>query len=141
MKKIINFFVLSLVFLCFYPNFSYWESWKTIEVKVSEKVPWANCVEEKSGSWSEQSPTWYYICTIQTWFDSVQTMVWEIIKWITALAALGGVLFIVINWMLLSMWWDWADEIKKRIKKTIIWLILLLLSWLILSIIAPWVYK
>lgn len=141
MKKIIKIFILSFMLLSFYPNFSYWETWKTVEVKVSEKVPWANCVEEKSWTWASQTPTWYYICTIPTWFDSVQSMIWEIIKWITAIAALWWVLFIVINWILLSMWWDWADEIKKRIKKTIIWLILLLLSWLILSIIAPWVYR
>lgn len=113
-----------------------WWSDKDIKVKTTEKVPWANCVPDTSGTW-----TWEFICTITPWFSSVQSMVWQIIKYFTWLAALAWVLFIVVNWMLLSMWWDWADEIKKRIKKTIMWLILLLLSWVILYSIAPWIYK
>jgi exosortase/archaeosortase len=42
-----------------------------------------------------------------------------------------------------SMWWanesfkTWA---KEYITKTLIWLILLLLSWVILYMVAPWVY-
>lgn len=116
-------------------NSSWWSD-KDIKVKTTEKVPWANCVPDTSGTW-----TWEFICTITPWFSSVQSMVWQIIKYFTWLAALAWVLFIVVNWMLLSMWWDWADEIKKRIKKTIMWLILLLLSWVILYSIAPWIYK
>jgi hypothetical protein len=34
-----------------------------------------------------------------------------------------------------------SGEVKKRIVQWIIWLILVLLSWIILNMIAPWVYK
>ncbi len=122
-----------------------WASWD-IEVVVTEKIPWANCSEEMSSpvwaNWPQQSkPTWNYKCIITPWFWTIQMMIWWIIKWVTALAALTWVLFIVINWIMLSMHGWEATKIKDRITKTIIWLILLLLSWVILSIIAPWVYK
>lgn len=137
MKKIIKFFILLFMLFSFYPNFSYWETWKIIEVKVSEKVPWANC-EPKN--WP--CPPEWCICKIEPWFNTIQSMIWSIIKWLTAIAALWWVLFIVVNWILLSMWWwDWADEIKKRITKTLVWLILLLLSWVILSALFPWIFK
>jgi hypothetical protein len=41
------------------------------------------------------------------------------------------------------MWWAEAslkDDAKKRITATLIWLVLLFMSWLILHIIAPWIY-
>lgn len=105
---------------------------KSIKVKVTEKVPWANC-------W-EKDEKWYYECNVKPWFKSVQAIIWNIIKWITAIAALSWVLFIVINWIMLSTWTE-TQEVKKRIVKWIIWLVLVLLSWVILNIIAPWVYK
>jgi hypothetical protein len=43
-----------------------------------------------------------------------------------------------------SMWGmdqSMKEESKKRIVKTIVWLIVLLMSWTILHIVAPWIYK
>lgn len=105
-----------------------------IEVKVTEKIPGADC--------SGTSPN--ITCTVKPGFWSVMMMMWGIIKYFTFLSALGWVLFIVVNWILLSMSWMWWDDkgaIKKRITMTIGWLILLLLSGLILHSIAPWIYN
>jgi len=117
---------------------SWWEtnqsSSEWIQVNVTEKIPGANC------DWSD----WDYTCTVKPGFKTVMWLMWWIIKYFTYLAALGWVLFIVINWIMLSMWgmWWWSkDEIKKKITMTIWWLILLLLSGLILNAIAPWIYK
>lgn len=102
-----------------------------IKVKVTEKVPWGNC------TWDDEK---WYECRIKPWFKSVQAIIWNIIKWFTAICALSWVLFIVINWIMLSTGTD-TSEVKKRIVKWIIWLVLVLLSWVILNMIAPWVYK
>lgn len=107
-----------------------------IIVKVTEKIPGWNC--ELIQSWTG---AWLYECKVKPGFKSVQSILWNIIKWITAIAALAGVLFIVINGIMLSMGWSGTDEVKKRIVKAIIGLILVLLSGLILNMIAPWVYK
>lgn len=136
MKNFLKFFLLiSIIFSFFFINFSYaTDDSETIKVKVTEKIPWAWCSDIKDTKDN------LYTCTIKPGFGTIQIMIWKIIKWFTALAALAWILFIVINWILLSTWWEWKDEIKKRIIKTLIWLILLLLSWLILSMIAPWIY-
>lgn len=103
-----------------------------IQVKVTEYIPWA---------WCDKIPKdWIYTCTMTPWFWTIQSMIWWIIKWFTAIAALSWVLFIVVNWMMLSMWWWNKDDAKKHITKTIIWLILLLLSWAILYMLFPWIY-
>lgn len=107
-----------------------------LAIRVTEKVPWWNCVEETSTTWSG-----FYVCTIQPWLQSVQEILSSIIKWLTALAALSWVLFIVINGIMLSAGWDNIDETKKRIVKGLIGIILVLMSGVILNIIAPWIYK
>lgn len=106
-----------------------------ITVTVTESVPWANCWDEKTD--------WTYDCEVEAWFWSVTEMMWKIIKYFTFLAALWWVLFIVYNWIMYSMWWmeqSLKDDAKKRIVQTIIGLIVLLLSWIILNLVAPWVY-
>ncbi len=109
-------------------------SWQSeIIVKVPEKVPGANCGEKDAS-------TWLYECKIKPGFKSVQSIMGNIIKWATAIAALSWVLFIVVNGIMLSTGSE-SGEVKKRIIAGIIWLILVLLSWVILNIIAPWVYK
>lgn len=67
----------------------------------------------------------------------------EMIKYATFLAGLAGVLFIVVNGILYSMSGMDAgmkEEAKKRITKTLLGLIVLLLSGFILNAIAPWIY-
>jgi uncharacterized membrane protein YsdA (DUF1294 family) len=68
----------------------------------------------------------------------------KMIKYATMIAALAWVLFIVINWIAISA--SGVDSSAKeaakwRITKTIIWLILLLLSGTLLNLIAPWIYQ
>ncbi len=124
----------------------------TVSVIVTESIPWANCKAINS-QWNE----WYitakeykdwkpqtYKCKIEKWFGSVISMMWSIIKYFTFIASLWAVLFIILNGILYSMWWaepSMKDDAKKRIIWTLTWLILLLLSWVILNIIAPWIYK
>lgn len=130
MKKII--LLCIILFSIFWSNHIYAATGDVtnIKVQVSEKIPWADCTGGNGK----------YTCNVKPWFSSVQSMIGWIIKWITAIAALSWVLFIVINGILLSTGSEPA-EVKKRIIKWITGLILLLLSGVILNMIAPWVYK
>lgn len=133
MKLIIIKILLILSIFSFVWMPTVWNTYAVIQVTVAEKIPWAGC------TWDGP-----YVCNVEEWFTSVTLMIWRIIKYFTYLAALGWVLFIVLNGILYSMWWadqSLKDESKKRIVWTLTWLILLLLSWVILNLIAPWVYK
>lgn len=114
---------------------SSWSWTNKITVKVTEKIPGWDCSLIESGTWA-----WLYECKIEPWFKSVQGIIGNIIKWVTAIAALAWVLFIVINGIMLSTGSE-TGEVKKRIVNGIIGLILVLLSGVILNMIAPWVYK
>lgn len=122
-------------------------TWSWILIKVTEKIPWASCTEIKSDwtAWKvKEWETQMYECSVAKWFASVTEMLWKIIKYFTYIAALWWVLFIIINGILYSMWWidQWMkDEAKKRIGWTLTWLVLLFLSWMILNLVAPWIYK
>lgn len=155
MKKIIikTLLILSITWLISFGfvQSSYaadWDSWSdSITVTVTEKIPWANCTPEegkpvKNDAWEEIWRT--YDCKVGKGFSSVVEMMWAIIKYFTFLAGLGWVLYIVINGIMYSMGGmdqSMKDESKKRVQKTIIWLVLLFLSWVLLNIIAPWIYK
>lgn len=160
MSKIKSTFIALLLILS--PLITNWDggnSPRVIEVRVSEFVPWANCkcsiydkgyrtdydnAQETNQRGFSHDKCSEYICKIEPWFSQIQSMMWTIIKIFTALATLAWVLFIVINWIMLSMWWmdSWMKEaVKWRIIKTLWWLILLLLSWVILNMIAPWIYN
>ncbi len=150
MKKIIKIILLSILIFSFANSFAEDE----VYITVTEKIPWANCEEElvDEADWwawnenltSEKVHYWRWKCKVKPWFWSVVQMFWAIIKYFTYIAWLGWVLFIVINGMMYSMWWmdqTMKDESKKRIVKTLVWLILLFLSWVILYIVAPWIYN
>jgi len=149
MKKILIKTILVLSILSFLWINNIWNTyaaWKTekkdwITVIVTEKIPGAWCVAEpKPTNWKTQM----YKCTVQKWFWSIIEMMWKIIKYFTYIASLGGVLFIVLNGILYSMWGaepSMKDDAKKRIMWTLTWLALLFLSWVILNLIAPWIYK
>ena len=114
-----------------------------IKIYVPEWIPGLCCVWPLTWDGSDKGHRWEYFCYVEKWASSVVGMLWDIIKYFTFLAWLGWVLYLVINWIMYSMWWmDQAmkDEAKKRIVKTISWLVLLFLSWVILNIIAPWIY-
>ncbi len=105
-----------------------------IKVPTTEKVPGAQCSKDGDG---------WYICHVGTGFSSVTRLVWEMVKYFTYLTALAAVLFIVINGILYSMAGinEWLkNTAKDRIIKTLIGLVILLLVWVILNAIAPWIY-
>lgn len=124
-----------------------------IKVQVNAKIPWAECEPHKetdsatsntNDSNSSENKIEKWDCKVKKWFWDIIIIMWNIIKYFTYIASLSAVLFIVINWILYSMWWvdqTFKDEAKKRIQKTLVWLVLLLLSWIILKVVAPWVYN
>lgn len=136
MKKILIYILLSFSVISFFSLIG--ESvyaTNSITVEVTEKVPGAGCTGPSGGP---------YKCNLWTGFWSVMSMLWRMIKYFTYIAGLAGVLFIVINGILYSMSGMDAgmkDEAKKRITKTLLGLVVLLLSGLILNMIAPWVYR
>lgn len=104
-------------------------------IDVTEKIPGANCVAAWDG---------IYTCNPGRGFGGVLWVVWAMIKYFTYIAALAAVLFIVINGVLYSMAGindGLKTGAKERIVKTLMGLIVLLLSGVILNMIAPWVYK
>jgi len=110
-----------------------------ITVTVTEKIPGAKCKPEKTDS----SYTWTYDCTVEPGFWTVTNIMGSLIKYFTFIALLWWVLFIVYNGIMYSMGWveqTLKDNAKKRIVETLIWLTVLLLSWVILNLIAPWIY-
>jgi len=90
--------------------------------------------------WGPPEATWYYECDVEKWFGSVQTLLGNSIKYATFLIGLVGVLFIVINGIMYSIGGEDKSQAKDRIMKSVMWLILLLLSWVLLNAIAPWIY-
>lgn len=139
-KILILIWIIWLINVNFIYN-TYAEEESGIVIVVTEKVPWANCTpKDKDKDWVILN----YKCNVAKWFWSVTIMLWNIIKYFTYLAALAWVLYIIINGIMYSMWWidQWMkDEAKKRISWTLIWLLLLFISWVVLNLIAPWIYK
>lgn len=138
MKKIILLSIFIITSLWF--NNTYAATWEVI-VQTTEKMPWmTGCV---NADWyTDENPL--YNCTIQPGFSSVQEMLSGIIKYFTFIAGIAWVLFLVINWIMYSMGWmdAWMkDEAKKRISKTLVGLMVLFCSWIILNLVAPWIYK
>ena len=137
MKKFVIF--LAIFFISFIWINNTYAEWETIEVRISADfstvLPWLCLPKNDDG---------YYICNVPKWVSWFEIVVASLIKYITFIAALAWVLFIVVNWILYSMWWaddSLKTESKKRIVQTLTWLIMLLMSWVILHIIAPWVYS
>lgn len=110
-----------------------------VTIEVTEPVPGWNCSPSM-----EEWKRWIYSCNVPKWFTGVMNMAGEMIRYFTYITALACVLFIVINGVLYSMAWindslkTWA---KDRITKTLIGLVILMLSWVILNVLAPWIYK
>lgn len=142
MKKILPLIILSIFcFLSIGITNADDNTQQDIIITVTEKIPWAKCTVKKDKDWKEVP--WRWECKVQPWIKGVQSLLWKMIKYFAAIWALAWVLFIVVNWIMLSMWWmdsSLKDKAKKNITWAIIWLVLLLLSWVILKMIAPWVY-
>lgn len=124
-----------------------WDSWATDKerqesnsssIKVGVPIDFSSVLNWCA--WAE----WDYYCMVPKWSSWFQVVMAWIIKFIIFIASLAWVLFIVINWILYSMAWlndSLKTESKDRIVKTLVWIVLLLMSWTILNIVAPWVYK
>jgi len=148
MKKILLLLSIFIIWI-----FSFQQSTYAVKINVTEYIPWAKCVCAWNtidwvcywpASWFEDYPPAVYTCDVWSWMSWVYDTMWALIKYFTLLAAMGWVLFIVINWIQLSMGWmdsGVKESAKKRIVQTISWLVVLLLSWVILNAIAPWIYK
>lgn len=131
MKKIL---LISLILIsCFCLFQQVWAAY--VEVQVTEAIPGVcDGTPDSDG---------VITCRVESGFGSVMTLFWAMIKYFTMIAALWSVLFIVINGVLYSMAGindGLKTGAKDRIIKTLIGLILLLLSWVILNAIAPWIY-
>ncbi len=156
MKKILSLLTLSLILISFWlvvntafanntPAWTTADSW-AIKVVTTAEIPWANCGpatyrKDSSGKDTKEVATWN--CEVKKGFGQITLMLGNMIKYFTFIAGLWGVLFIVINGILYSMGWineSWKGEAKTRIVKTLTGLAILLLSWVILNAIAPWIY-
>ena len=137
MKTIITKIVLLLTIFSFFWLNLVWNTYSVIKVTVTEKIPGVKC---------DPDPAWYvwiYVCKVKPGFGTIVDMMGAIIKYFTFIAVLWGVLFIVYNGIMYSMgWMEWSlkDDAKKRIIQTLIWLLVLFLSWVILNLVAPWIY-
>lgn len=150
MKKILSIFII-----CFWLFSTVWVSNtyangenKIIKVSTSEDFPWLDCKCDVEGKdkWKDKC-TWEvtaYKCNTGTGFSGfLELMKWSL-KYITFITWLVGVLYIVVNGILYSMWGidpSMMDTAKKRIIWTLLGLVLLLLSGPLLTLIAPWIYK
>ena len=85
-----------------------------------------------------------YTCRVPKWVGWIEILMGNMIKYFTYIASLGAVLMLVVGWIMYSMAWvdQWAkDSAKKLLVMVLAWLILLLMSWVVLKAIAPWVYQ
>lgn len=130
MKKLLTYILISCTLI-----FSIQYAW-AVQIDVTEAIPGV----------CEGTPDadGVITCNVGKWFSVVSGMFGAIIKYFTFIASLAAVLFLVVNGILYSMSGLDAglkDGAKKRIIGTLLWLIVLLLSWVILNAIAPWIYK
>ncbi|MDP2090919.1 MAG: hypothetical protein Q8K30_04980 [Candidatus Gracilibacteria bacterium] len=132
--------IIGLINVNFIYN-TYAEEESGIVIVVTEKVPGANCTPKDK---DKDGVILNYKCNVAKGFGSVTIMLGNIIKYFTYLAALAGVLYIIINGIMYSMGGidqGMKDEAKKRISGTLIGLLLLFISGVVLNLIAPWIYK
>jgi hypothetical protein len=133
MKKIIKILLIITLFIWIW----FWIGANAINVEVSTDL---SPIIEGCSTWDD----WSHSCEIENWTTAIMQLLWWIIKYATFIVWLLAVLFIVVNGIMYSMWGmdqSMKEESKKRIVKTIVWLIVLLMSWTILNIVAPWIYK
>mgnify|MGYP005996280627 CR=1 FL=1 len=118
-------------------------TWVTIQTTVDLPWMWCKVNKTKSKNTSEDGWVTVYDCNIKPWFAEIMTLMSWMIKYFTYIAMISAVLFIVINGIMYTMsgvdsWMK--DEAKKRITKTLIWIVILLLSGFLLNLFFPWIY-
>ncbi|EKE27028.1 MAG: hypothetical protein ACD_4C00084G0001 [uncultured bacterium (gcode 4)] len=135
-KQLLLFLTIISVLTPFY-------SYADTVVRVTEKIPWADCGENISNN-GDGPESRIYECRIKPWFQSVMLLVWWFVKYATFIVALIWVLMLVASGIHLSLsWFDSGAKAKAKehFTKIIYGLILLFLIWFILNTVAPWIYK
>lgn len=117
MKKALLLFCFCIInFVCIGMSYA-------VTIEVTEPIPGAGCGSANSDG--------IVTCSIPNGFGGITSVIGEVIKYFTYITALGTVLFIVINGVMYSMAGineEFKSSAKERIKKTLIGLILLMLS-------------
>ena len=140
MRKILYILIIILIAINYFiANATDWDD-APIKVVVTEYVPGAGCSSEiKDGELTGR-----YECEVPKWANAVTWLLWDMLEYVIFIVMLWWVLFLVVNWVVYSMWWldqSLKDGWKDRIKKSLLWLLLLLLAPVVLVLIAPWVYE
>ena len=123
MKKIILWIFLFLWGLLFLWNISFGENC----VKLNTDFPWVwDCIDPEKGT------------------DVFWDMLWAVMKLavnftiaVSFIAIIAAGIMIATSWVSQSTAWKW----KELLKKVILWIVLLWLSWLILHVINPNFFK
>lgn len=148
MKLLIKLFII--LSICFVSHWVYASNWSTeksftwVTVQSTIDIPWMKCTKAKTVSWQSEAETKIYNCDVEKWFSSMIKLMSWMIKYFTYIALISAVLYIVINGIMYSMSWvdsTMKDEAKKRIIKTLTWIVLLLIWGFLLSLFFPWIYK
>lgn len=121
------------------------KSWAVVTFETTQVMPWMECWEpiKTLDEWTAWE-TNVYTCEVQSGMESLMKMIAGMIKYFTYITLISAVLFIVINGIMYSMSWmdsGMKDEAKKRIVKTLGWIVVLLLSGYFLNLFFPWIYK
>lgn len=143
MKFVLKILLLFSILFSFYSAHAEGEEDTKVIISTTQKLPWMKCGEPTITSKWTTAEVKVYECEVEKWFWSIMTMISWMIKYFTYIAMISAVLFIVINGIMYSMSWvdsGMKDEAKKRITKTLIGIIILLLSGYILSVFFPWIY-
>ena len=157
-KKIWIIFLLT--FSIFIISFDYSYAARTIEVIVTEEMPWLDCTPQVRDFGADE--TWVvqggfrdawegnvneiarYKCIVPVWMEWALLVLGRMIRWLTGFALVCSVLFLVFNGMRLTTGWVDTEakwKVKSQIMMTLGGIVLLLLSGPILRLIAPWVYR
>lgn len=126
-KKIL-FFILSLFYLWLIWFFQVFAECDGIQLNT--KVPFIN--------W------WSWCIPRDKAWESFPELMWWLTKLILTFVIMASFILIIVWWVMYASWWMyqwWPEQWKRMIKKVIVWLILLWLSWIILHIINPSFFK
>lgn len=111
-------------------------------VTVTEEIPGMDCsADDSAGTGPEHKR---YKCVIQPGFGSVILILRGLIKYVTFITALVGVLMLVVSGVQYSIAGadkSAAEAAKKRIEKVLAGITLLFLIGFVLNSVAPWVYR
>lgn len=150
MPKIFKIFITLICFfsLSILSNINALETWKDTYIKTTEDIPGLECIciaIEKWWSPDCQKPeTRLYKCTIKWWFSWVYDMLKWFIKYALLIVSLLAIFMFVVAWIRLSISWidsSQREPAKKQISRIIYWLIVLLMSWWLLSTLFPFIFK